>query len=44
MTVIRGGGDPLDQEVMSGIIHALLVYIKPAFPGSGPFDEQLTMT
>ena len=31
MTVIRGGDDPLDQEVMSGIIHALLFAYQTCF-------------
>ena len=31
MTVIRGGDDPLDQEVLSGIIHALLFAYQICF-------------
>ena len=33
MTVIRGGDDSLDQEVVSGIIHALLFAYQTCFSG-----------
>ena len=45
MALIRGGGDPPDLEVIRGIILTIfIIYIEPAFAGSGPFKQQLNMT
>ena len=43
MTLIRGGGDPPDLEVMSGESSTLFhLHIEPTFSGSGPFKVRLT--